>query len=48
MCSQNAGNAISEIEILKKGMPQTPLTNSCLPNSAHTFIIIIIIKVFIV
>jgi hypothetical protein len=26
MCSQNAGNAISEIEILKKGMPQTPLT----------------------
>jgi hypothetical protein len=33
MCSQNAGNAISETQILKiswGACPQTPLTNSCL------------------
>jgi hypothetical protein len=40
MCSQNAGNAISETHILKissVGMPQTPVANFCLPDSAHTF-----------
>jgi hypothetical protein len=46
MCSQNAGNAISETQILKISwvvgggdMPPSfnPLTNSCLRYSAHTF-----------
>jgi hypothetical protein len=31
MCSQNAGNAISETQL------QPPLDNSCLLYSAHTF-----------
>jgi hypothetical protein len=46
MCSQNAGNAISENQILKISWgghaptcppPSTPLANSCLRYSAHTF-----------
>ena len=40
MCSQNAGNAISETHILEiswEDMPQTPLADSCLRYSAHTF-----------
>ena len=40
MCSQNAGNAISETQILEislEGLPQTPVANSCLRYSAHTF-----------
>jgi hypothetical protein len=39
MFSQNAGNAISETQILKiswGACPQTPLANSCLLYSAHT------------
>jgi hypothetical protein len=39
MCSQNAGNAISETHILEiswEDMPQTPVANSCLRYSAHT------------
>jgi hypothetical protein len=41
MCSQNAGNGISETKILKipwGACPmQIPLANSCLWYSAHTF-----------
>jgi hypothetical protein len=40
MCSQNAGNAISETQILKiswGGMPPDPLAILCLRYSAHTF-----------
>jgi hypothetical protein len=39
MCSQNAGNAISETQILKIpwACPQIPLANLCLWYSAHTF-----------
>jgi hypothetical protein len=40
MCSQNAGNAISETHILKiswEGMPPDPVANFCLWYSAHTF-----------
>jgi hypothetical protein len=40
MSFQNAGNAISETQILKiswGACPQIPLTNSCLWYSAHTF-----------
>jgi hypothetical protein len=39
-CSQNAGNVISETQILKiswGACPQTPLANSSLRFSAHTF-----------
>ena len=40
MCSQNAGNAISETHSLKipgRACPHTPLANFCLRYSAHTF-----------
>jgi hypothetical protein len=40
MCSQNAGNAISEAQILKiswEACPPTPLANSCMRQSSHTF-----------
>ena len=40
MCSQNAGDAISETHILRiswEGMPPEPVANFCLRYSAHTF-----------
>jgi hypothetical protein len=38
MCSQNAGNTISETQIKKNFLGEAyPLANTCLRYSAHTF-----------